>query len=291
MRMILWGFVCIFSMFVISCGSVTTSGDKIEVDLNLTEEELAYTYFDLQNGEATLIQSGKGGNVLIGTGEKSSEKQLARRLEMFQVKAIDSLILINNQPEYIGNVDWVLKNYPVHKVIVPEHIEEEMKSRFALSEQNMEGWSVDVKKELLPGLTTEVLYAGDIDYLEKAFILSFQYGKQKTLYMGLANEEIENQLTQKYPLKSAILKVADFGSPMGTSQPFLEEVDPQVAILFNKSGILPSETVLERLQETWIDIYQTSKNGTISIKFSDNDYQILTVHADDQERQLSIQKK
>ncbi|WP_096200903.1 ComEC/Rec2 family competence protein [Bacillus sp. FJAT-45350] len=298
MRMILSGFVCIFSMLIMfGCAYEPVAKnvgdvDKVEVDLNLTDEEVAFTYFDITNGEATLIQSGKGGAILIGTGEKSSEQELARRLDIYDVQEIDALVLVNNKQEYIGNVSWLLSNYSVNKIIVPKGLEEDLKSKFQVNGDIIEGWDVGVQRELLPNLVTEVYYAGEEGNSEQAFVISFTYGKQRTLYMGVANEAVERQLAEQYSLKSAILKVADFGSPFGTSQEFLKEVDPQIAILFHKMGVRPSETVLERLQETWIDIYQTSKNGSISIKCTSENYQILTVHTEEEEEIIApISKK
>ena len=292
MRMILTGLVCIFSLFVMGCSEVTpTSTEQMGIDLNLSENEVAYTYFDLTSGEATLIQSGKDGNVLIGTGEKSSEQELAKRLKMFHVDTIDSLVIINNQPEYIGNLEWILNHFTVRNIFVPSEIEKEITKRFMLENGVVVGWSNGDKQEILPGLFTEVLYAGEHGAFETGFVLSFMYGDQRTLYMGVADEEMERNLIEDFYLKSAILKVAEFGSPLGTSKAFLEEVDPQVAILFQKEGSLPSETVLERLQETWIDIYQTNKNGTVTIKFTESDYEILTVHLDEQQKRFSLWKK
>ncbi|UTW69721.1 hypothetical protein KHA80_01185 [Anaerobacillus sp. HL2] len=116
-----------------------------------------------------------------------------------------------------------------------------------------------------------------------AFVIVFSYGKQTLLYMGIADKQIEKELIETYALKSTILKVADFGSDKGTTQRFLDEVDPQVAILFKRNGSVVSEMVLERLQETWIDIAQTHRLGTVSIKCHNDDYEIITIQPEEKD--------
>ncbi|MBU8907281.1 ComEC/Rec2 family competence protein [Desertibacillus haloalkaliphilus] len=273
-----WGFVCFFCVLVALPIVIAADDDKVEVDLKLDADELAYTYFDLESGEATLIKAGTGETILVDTGDTNSEHELEKRLEMFNIDVIDVLLLTNGTNEYIGNTKWVLDHYNVKKVIVPELLEEVLIDRFSIDADKVEGWDVGTHEVLLPGLET------DVYYLEKdrqehmgAMVIGFTYGDLRTLYMGIADVKVEEQLANQFPLKSSILKVADFGSQEGTSQYFLDEVDPQVAILFKKRGESPSAFVLERLQETWIDIYQTYKIGTVLIKCTRNDYEILTV--------------
>lgn len=288
MRMLSFALACFFSMLLIGCStttSVSTTND-FEVNLSLADDEIAFTYFDLMDGEATLIQSGSGGTVLIGTGDETSQVELAQLLHSFHVTELDALILVNDDNEYSGNTEWITTHYPVKKVVVPATLKEDVKMKYHVKEEMVETWDVGMEKELLNGLQVEVLYAGE-DKKDSSFVLLFTYGNQKTLYMGLADEKVEQELAEMYSLKSAILKVADFGSALGTSQGFLNEVDPQVAILFSRNGKRPSEYVLERLQETWIDVYQTSISGTIMIKCTRDNYEILTVHTNKQEMRVA----
>lgn len=259
----------------------------LEVDLNLEEQDLAYTFFDLSNGESTLIQSGKGQTILIDTGSLESQEELEERLEMFHVNLIDTVIITNPTAEYTGNLTWVINNFQVKTIIVPEVIKEQLISFYHFYDKEVIGWKKGDKTELIPFLKIEVIYVEERDLEDKgALVTVFSYGKQKLLIMGIADEQVEQELVESYPLKSTILKVADFGSEKGTTQRFLDEVDPQVAILFKKNGTPVSELVIERLQETWIDIYQTNRLGTVSIKFHNDDYEIFTVRSQEEDRLL-----
>lgn len=261
----------------------------LEVDLNLEEQDLAYTFFDLSNGESTLIQSGKGQTILIDTGSLESQEELEERLEMFHVNLIDTVIITNPSAEYTGNLTWVINNFQVKTIIVPEVIKEQLISFHHFYDKEVIGWKKGDKTELIPFLKIEVIYVEERDLEDKgALVTVFSYGKQKLLIMGIADEQVEQELVESYPLKSTILKVADFGSEKGTTQRFLDEVDPQVAILFKKNGTPVSELVIERLQETWIDIFQTNRLGTVSIKFHNDDYEIFTVRSQEKDFSFSL---
>lgn len=263
--------------------------ETIEVDLNLEEQDLAYTFFDLSNGEATLLQSGKGQNILIDTGSIESQEELEQRLKMYHVEVIDAVIITNKTEEYTGNLQWVINNYNVKNIYVPEVIKDQIISFHHLYDKQVLGWKKGDQIELVPFLKTEIIYVEEqFGDFEGALAIVFSYGKQSLLFMGIADKQVERQLINNYELKSTILKVADFGSERGTTQAFLDEVDPQVAILFKKNGVPVSEVVLERLQETWIDIYQTYRLGTISIKCHNDDYEILTVRPEQEEFSLGL---
>lgn len=286
----------IISLVVIVAISILANhvfADKeiLEVDLNLEEQDLAYTFFDLSNGESTLIQSGKGQTILIDTGSLESQEELEERLEMYHVDLIDTVIITNPTAEYTGNLQWVINNFQVKTIIVPEIIKQQLISFHHLYDKEVIGWNKGDKTELIPFLKTEVIYIEESNLEDKgALVIVFTYGKQKLLFMGIADKNVEKELVDSYPLKSTILKVADFGSEKGTTQQFLDEVDPQVAILFKKSGTPVSELVIERLQETWIDIYQTNRLGTVSIKCHNDDYEILTVRSQEKEFSFSLAK-
>lgn len=287
----------IIALVVIAAFSMSSNrglADKeiLEVDLNLEEQDLAYTFFDLSNGESTLIQSGKGQTVLIDTGSLESQEELEERLEMFHVDLIDTVIITNPTAEYTGNLQWVINNFQVKTIIVSEVIKEQLISFHHLYDKEVIGWKKGDKAELIPFLNSEVIYVEERILEDKgALVTVFSYGKQKLLFMGIADKQVEKELVDNYPLKSTILKVADFGSEKGTTQQFLDKVDPQVAILFKKNGTPVSELVIERLQETWIDIYQTNRLGTVSIKCHNDDYEILTVRSQEEEFSFLNMKK
>lgn len=249
-----------------------------KVDLNLLHNEIAVTFLELSNGEATLIQSNDGKNVLINTGGKGTEEELLDRLEMYNVLTIDTLIITNNSSEYIGNLGWLIDSYVVKQIVLSKELQEVLTTDKYM--QDIVIWEKGEKYEVIPGMTTEVLYSNRNDEGISSMILLFVYGNNHFLYMGIADNEIEKTLLHdRDKVKAEIIKLPNFAVG-GTSQLFLEAVDPQVAIIFHKENSLPSQEVMERLNETWIDVYQTVQMGNVTIKCDVEKYEVITVPVD-----------
>jgi len=83
---------------------------------------------------------------------------------------------------------------------------------------------------------------------------------------GIAENEI---LKQEVEFSSSILKVAHHGSKTSSTEEFLKEVNPKIALIGvgknNKFGH-PSKEVLDRLNRFKTKVYRTDLNGEIEIK-------------------------
>lgn len=251
-----------------SSNDVPTDIEK--VDLKLKQDQVAMTFLDLTSGEALLIQHGNGQTILVNTGGPNTQLELQRHLKLYDIKAIDTLIVTKNDPEYNSNTEWLSTNYMIGEIITSQNYPTTFEGRH-------EKWKTGQKVELLPGLNTHVIQ-GNENTQSIGMDLLFTFHNNQVLYMTSADIEIENALLEKLDLSTVnILKVADFAHNGGTSEPFVEHIDPQVAIIFQKRGVHSSQDVIERLQETWIDIYLTKQFGNITIKFNNEDYEIITI--------------
>jgi competence protein ComEC len=237
-----------------------------EIDLLLEDGEIAFIFFPLKSGEAMLMKNEAGKTILVNTGGPSTAKQLQGWLKRFNVQHIDMIVITNKEKHYTANLPWLMHVYRVEKVVAAEQIfqEKEHKKKATI-------WNTGEHYEVLPGLVIEVLYK-----YKGTLNLSLKYGDLRILYMSSGEEAVEKQL-KTMPLKDVnILKVADFASGNRPSNSFLKSIDPQVAIIFRKEGILPNQQLLERLYHLWIEIYQIGRSGMITIKCDLNHYQIIT---------------
>jgi competence protein ComEC len=245
---------------------------KIEkIDLKLMGEEVAFTFLNLTDGEVTILQNKLGEAILFNTGNGRSKEQLSKYLDLYGVTSINKIILTRLGADYDGNLKWLLKQYRVKNVVVPSSV---TKEDLAIATE-VEAWTEGENKDLFQGVTASVLQVMDN---EKSMNISLKYGEHRFLFMSIASKVVEDQLIKKHKLKDVnILKVAEFANNNGTSQELLEAVDPQVAIIFNKKNVYPSADVLERLQNTWIDIYYTKQFGNITIKCNKEQYEVITI--------------
>lgn len=241
------------------------------VDFNLEKNESAFTFLDLPDGEATLIQE-PDRNILINTGNADSKKALFKRLKVFGVSHINKLVVTNAGNDYTGNVAAVIDHYNVQTLISSKAGIEKLNAQVDVQGLTVKIWKKRNKNDILPNLK-----AGVLDVTEEgALAVRFKYGTETVLYMGYEDAKLEQKLLGNSQLDCDILKIGEFGLNAGTIPSFLEKVDPQVAIIFHKKGRLPHNDTLEQLDTDWIDIYRMHQIGTVSIIFDSRSYQIMT---------------
>ena len=100
---------------------------------------------------------------------------------------------------------------------------------------------------------------------EESIVIELTYGSQKFLFMGDAEETNEKLRTWN---DVNVLKVGHHGSNTSSSEEFLNQVLPEIAIISVGEGNsygLPKENVLKRVEEIGSSIYRTDEDGTIQI--------------------------
>ncbi|OEH93420.1 ComEC/Rec2 family competence protein [Bacillus solimangrovi] len=259
---------------------VVAEEDAIEkVDWNLSKTEIVVTFLDLSSGEAILIQTGHGETILINTGGPQTTDELINRLETLSVLKLDSVLLTSLDKQYVSNLMWLNRGYIIDEIIVPDVFRNELQTEFTLQHGNIQYWDESIMKEMSSGVTIRPL---NIQY-EGGMSLHVGFGKHDLLLMGAADSKVEEAILKKSSIRAEILKVAQFAQADGTSESFLKKVDPHVAIIFRERKRMPSSDVLERLNETWIDIYQTRQFGNVAIRFDQENYEVITFEAKDKE--------
>jgi competence protein ComEC len=255
----------------------TEMRDIKEIELNLSEDEAAFSFLELTSGEASLIQDAKGNTILLNTGGEGAREHLKGQLEIFNINSIDYLFITNFSEFHTGNLEWLFGEVKIKKLLVAEQMVMTMKDNVTIpNEVKIVPVRTGSVYHPFNNLEINVLYS-DMKDEEGSLALSISYGKTKIIYMGVSDKRIEEVLLMNSKIKAQILKVGFFGSEKGTSQQFLDTVDPQIAILFNKNGEMPSQDVMERLQEAWIDIFQPNKQGIILVKCTTENYEVVIV--------------
>lgn len=269
-------FTLIFTlgMTLVFASVLGEAADVEKVELNLIKGEIAFTFLELSDGEASLIQTGDGKNILINSGGLSSENELLDRLEMFDVLQIDAFIMTKDDPSHNSNLDWVFESYMINEVIVSKSYKEQFTELYPYGGFKLTSWGLGEQHEVVPGLKAEVLYEGNKN---GEMILTFSYGAHQILYMNISDDVVEKEILNKHDVKAEILKVADFATSGGTSQFFLDEINPHMAIIFSRRNIRPSQEIMERLNETWIDIYQIKQFGSITVRCDQENYEVITI--------------
>ncbi len=247
-------------------------------------KNLEVDFLDVYQGDAILIKVPGGQNILIDGGpDKNIIKRLGENLPWWD-RQIDLIILTHPHDDHVTGLIDVLKRYKVKEVLytgASHNAPNYLTWLKIMYDQKISLIIIDKKQtiNLNQGIKIEVLYP-DKSLLDKemsdlndsSIVIKLIYGENKFLLAGDASEKIEQMLLAgSDDLKADVLKVAHHGSQYSSSQEFLEEVLPEIAVISvgkdNNFGH-PSLRTIKRLERIGAEILRTDQKGTIKI-FSD----------------------
>lgn len=249
--------------------------------LNFKEKNLEVDFLDVGQGDAILIKSPFGQNILIDGGpDKSVVNKISEDLPFWD-RNIDLMILTHPHDDHVTGLIEVLKRYRVKKIIY---------TGASHTAPNYLAWLDEIKKRKIP-LTIinhpQNIKLGDncefkIIYPLKSFagesvenlnntslVAKLIFGQTSFLLVGDAEKEAEEEIIKSgVELTANILKVGHHGSDTASSDIFLNNVRPQIAVIEvgkdNKFG-LPSGRAIKRLERIGAKIYRTDYDGNIKL--------------------------
>ncbi len=252
------------------------------VVLTMPDDKLHVSFLDVGQGDAILIQTPNGQNILIdgGPDPQKINLEISRKLPFWD-RTIELMVCTQPQADHVTGLVEVLQRYEVGRVlesgisynssIFREWCnlleDKEIEHNIARAGQEIDLGN-GIKIEVLN--PPEGLFEGtshDVD--NNGVVLRLSWGKVNFLFTADIREEAEFELIgQRANLKSTVLKVAHHGSKTSTSPQFLAAVGPEVAVISagadNPFGH-PSPEVVERLVDKLggDNVYRTDEDGTI----------------------------
>ncbi len=276
MKLIL-AFLAFMNWYYIPFESPSAPVEVEGVDVNLKRNELAFTFFSLTDGEAALVQHPNGENILVNTGGKETVKELERLLTLFHVKTISTVILTSEEGK--ANLEELIKKYKVNQIVTGASANQSLAENAITAGVKVSAWEQGDLQKLMPGLTAEVVYDGRGE--NEGTDISFQFYHHQILYVSSASHKSEQAFLGK-PLKNVnILKLPQYAAKGSFSDLLIEHLDPQLAIIFKSNLIKPDPDLVEMLHEAWIDVYFTKQHGTVTIKLTDSNYDVITILSKD----------
>jgi len=247
-------------------------------------KNLEVDFLDVGQGDAILIKTTSGQNILIDGGpDKSVIKRLGENLPWWD-KQIDLMILTHPHDDHVTGLIDVLKRYRVKKILytgvnhnAPNYlswlkvVRDKKISLAIINKKQTINLSKDARMEILYP-DQSLLNKNLSDLNDSSIIIKLIYGQNKFLLTGDASEKVEEiLLASGADLSVDVLKVAHHGSQYSSSQEFLEKVEPKIAIISvgkdNDFGH-PSLRTIMRLKRFGAEIFRTDEKGTVKI-FSD----------------------
>ncbi len=244
------------------------------------ENDLTVHFIDTGQSESELIILPDGKIMLIDAGDFDDGPLVSSYLKSLNITKIDYLIGTHPHMDHIGGMYAVFDDFIVENVYMgyyPEDI-------YIENPWSLQSFNTKTKAE---GKTVITISQGDViceneeykaevvspsrtfvseDLNQYSAIIKITYGKTAFLFTGDAGRGAELAILDQN-LKSDVLKVGHHGSYDATSDEFLDEVDPEYAVIsvgwHNEYG-LPNVNVLTRLHKR-AETFRTDYHGTIII--------------------------
>ncbi|MCK5332557.1 MBL fold metallo-hydrolase [Candidatus Parcubacteria bacterium] len=260
--------------------AITFAVDVFLVDSFSTQDiknESKIIFFDIGQGDATMIDAGGGNQILIDGGDgKMILEKLGKYMPLLD-REIELVIMTHPDKDHLGGLVEVLKYYQVAQIIETGIVcetaicqewdrlvdEKDIPIKYAEFGQRIDLQSVDIKV-LYP---FENLHDQKVkDDNETSIVLRVDVENNSYLLMGDAGFKVENELIERnISIGAKTLKVAHHGSKNATSNDFLRIVNPEVAVIpvgENRYGH-PTQELLNRLKNMSIQFLQTDLSGDL----------------------------
>lgn len=246
-----------------------------------SNHQLEVDFLDVGQGDAILIKTPAGQNILIDGGpDRTVIKRLGKNLSWWD-KQIDLMILTHPHDDHASGLIDVVKRYNVKKIIyngVVHNGPNYLTWLKLIRDKNIKTTIIDRPQviKLSGDCQLEIIYpreslAGkEVENLNNSsLVVRLVYGQTKFLFVGDLEELGEEKLLDdKIDLTADVLKIGHHGADTSSSQRFLEKINPRLAIisvgLKNDFGH-PSLRVIKRLERLGIKVLRTDQIGTIKV--------------------------
>ncbi|MBI2124140.1 MAG: MBL fold metallo-hydrolase [Candidatus Wildermuthbacteria bacterium] len=247
------------------------------------------TFFNVGQGDAAFVRTSFGKQIVIDGGpDNAILEKLAREIPLWD-RTIDMVILSHPAQDHVAGLVSVLEKYRVQNIIwngIRKDTEIFKTWIRALEQEEKEGAVVSIVRA--PGKVSlkskgcpqflDILYpindiAGKVflDDNDTSAVVRVVSCDHSVLFTGDLSQRGEKQiLSSAYDVRSDVLKVGHHGSRTSSSEEFIQEVSPDVAVISSGRGNRyghPHEETLATLEKYGIDIRRTDEEGDIVFKF------------------------
>ena len=278
--------------------------------VGLSSKKLVIHFLDVGQGDSALVVFPQGTTMLVDAGgniryDKSAgardggeeveadfkdnafsvgEAVVSRFLWSQRRTQLDYLLATHADADHIGGLSDVVKNFRVGEALVghvsqsdPEfaHFTRAVASR----DVTLSALSAGMRF-IIEDVSVEVLWPpGALDYQatsrnNDSVVLRLVYGSVSILLAGDIEKQAETALVQSgIDLRADVLKVPHHGSKTSSTESLLDRVQPRCAVISvgerSRFGH-PHEVVTARYGARGIHLYQTGRDGTVTVETDGN---------------------
>lgn len=225
-------FVCMMS----SCGK--KENKNADVDTNIVDN-LSVDFLNVGKGDCAIIRMKKH-TYMIDTGYEETAQSVITFLQNNKIKTIDGMIITHFDKDHVGGASQILNQFDVKKIYMPDYEGEGNKyKKFIeyLSNRNLNNIITRVTQDIsieAEGVKIDIYapkmdtYSQENDY---SLVTKIIHNKNSFLFAADAEATRLGELLGEPMLDSDVLKVPHHGKLEKNSIQFIDEVDPQYAII------------------------------------------------------------
>jgi competence protein ComEC len=244
---------------------------------SLPDGKLHIYALDIGQGDAILIRTPLGKNILVDGGPENTVLQkLGEHLTFFD-RTIDLAILTHPHSDHIDGLIEILKRYRVKRVVFNpiEYHYPAYEEFLRILENKIPFDFAEASSDYLiePHVYLDILYPLSSNVGEKfdninnaSVVFALRYGNTRALFMGDAEAEEEREILKSSSDFSAeIMKIGHHGSRTETSEPLFQAVQPTTAIISagtDNQFQHPHAGTLSLLEKHGTDVFITKDSGT-----------------------------
>lgn len=243
-------------------------------------EELIVDYIDVGQADSILLRT-KDTAMLIDAGNNGDGEDVVKYIKDKGINELEYLIGTHPHEDHIGGLDNVINEFNIGTIYMPNITTNTKTYEDVLTAIENKGLNINIPKKgdkfnlgkaECEMMTDSILDKNNLNLA--SIVIKVTFGNNTFLFTGDA--EIENEETINWP-KVDVLKVGHHGSNTSTSEEFLNQIQPKIAIISvgkdNDYGHPNSETI-QKLENIGSKIYRTDENGTIEIISNGNELNI-----------------
>ncbi|MBL7068026.1 MAG: DNA internalization-related competence protein ComEC/Rec2 [Candidatus Marinimicrobia bacterium] len=248
--------------------------------------QMTITFLDVGQGDAAVVELPSKKIILIDAADRNYRRDYGKLvvcpyLERRGIRKIDVMILSHPHNDHIGGAPYILRNMDVGQIwesglkarsrVYREihHLADSLTIPIITPESGEIASLSDEIKLLFLHPSERFLEQNQRNYNDASLVCKLCYNDVSVLFTGDAEKKSEKYLCLwNDELKSTILKVPHHGSNTSSASPYVNLIDPEIAIISvgirNKFNH-PSSSTLERYKSMRTKLYRTDINRAVQI--------------------------